>query len=119
MRGKAEILSTLPFVLNYTPLRGANSLSVRVYLPRGEMTNLIMLLSTLARMGVLTNFTYVWLDYSTIQAQTFSNKEYTERVGWHYDNRVYMAKLDGMLQNMAKVRGEGAVFQPMSPITAQ
>ena len=118
MRSRAEILSTLPFVLNYTPLRGSNSLSVRVYLPRGEMSNLIMLLSTLARMGVLTNFTYVWLDYTTIQAQTIAYKDYTDRNGWHYDNRVYMAKLDGMLESLSKVRGEAAVFQPMSPITA-
>jgi len=118
MRSRAEVLGTLPFVLNYVPLRGSNSLSVRVYLPRGEMSNLITLLSTLARIGVLTNFTYVWLDYTTIQAQTFAYKDYTKRNGWHYDNRVYMAKLDGMLENMAKVRGEAAVFQPMSPITA-
>jgi len=118
MKSRAEILSTLPFVLNYTPLRGSNSLSVRVYLPRGEMSNLITLLSTLARLGVLTNFTCVWLDYTTIQAQTFAYKDYSERNGWHYDNRVYMAKLDGMVENMAKVRGEAAVFQSMSPITA-
>ncbi len=121
MRGRAEILGTLPFVLNYTPLRGSNSLSVRIYLPRGEVNNLITLLSTLARLGVLTNFTYVWLDHSTIQAQTFSYKEYSTQHGWHYDNRTYMAKLDSIVQaaGNAKAQREMTVFQPMSPITAQ
>jgi len=42
-------LQRLPFVLNYSRIRGANSITARMYMPRGEVNNLITLLSSWVR----------------------------------------------------------------------
>src|SRR5207245_9261376 len=50
---KENFLKRLPFVLNYSRIKGTNAISIRVYLPRTEDNNLLTLLSALIRRGAI------------------------------------------------------------------
>jgi len=117
MLAKRTILNKIPFILHHSLIRGINSITTRVYLPRGEMNNLITLLSTLVRRGVLNNYTSLWLDPMTITAQTFSYEYYQDGKGWQYDNRDYNEQLQSILSTPEKALKDLVAFQPMSIAT--
>jgi hypothetical protein len=86
-------------------------MSARIYLPRSEMSNLQTLFSALVREHVLSSFSYILLDPSTIQAQTFRFEEYDDGSGWHYDNRQYLDSLQDLLSAYEKGSTEPVNFQ--------
>lgn len=108
----------LPFVLNVSQMKGLTSLVARVYLPRGEMNNLITFMTALAQNGIITNFTYMWLDSATLNAQTFGFKKYREKGEWYYSNNDYGITLHNLLGSFGKEVLTQPAFEPMSPITA-
>jgi DNA-binding Lrp family transcriptional regulator len=89
----------LPFVLTYAPIRGLNSITARVYVPRVELNNLFTFLSDLVKQNVLTSYSYLQLDAMTLQAQTFSYGQYTDGSGWKYDNRKYLDQVENLVSN--------------------
>jgi DNA-binding Lrp family transcriptional regulator len=119
LRSSSQKLSRLPFVLSFSKFKGLTSLSVRIYLPRGEMNNLIAMLSLLVREGILTNFTYIWLESLTLKAQTFSFEKYREGLGWDYDNSEYNNALQGILSSVSRRTPSETLFEPMSTPTLQ
>ena len=119
MLSRLSVLEKIPFILHYSIIRGINSVTIRVYLPRGEMNNLITLLSTLTRRGILNNYTSLWLDPMTITSQTFSNDCWDDARGWKYDNRDYSEQLHNMLATPDKALKDLVSFQPMSIATMQ
>jgi len=114
---KTNDFLALPFTLHQSRIRGMNSVAARVYLPRGEMSNLYTLLSRLVRNGTLTNFTYLLLDPLSIKAQTFSYEYYDDKEGWHYDNNAYFGTLQNLLTASEGKDIQQAVFKPMSIAT--
>ena len=97
LKDAREVLATLPFVLNFSTVNGLNSLTSRIYIPRSEITNLMTLISHLARDGILTGYHYSEIDPTTIQTQTIAYKHYDDNTGWRYDNRAYLGSLDNLL----------------------
>lgn len=93
LAAKEKILPGLPFVMNYSKIRGANSITTRIYLPRSELNNLLTLLSTMVRHDILDRFSYMVLDPMTIDNQTFSYEYYDDELGWAYDNRQHLDSL--------------------------
>ncbi len=119
LNGKETVVARLPFVITYSFIKNANSMSVRVYLPRREMNNLLTLLSALVRERVLTSFSYLLLDPSTIQLQTFSYEYYHEGSGWHYNNREYLNALQNAVSMYEKGHLEPISFQPVPVASLQ
>jgi DNA-binding Lrp family transcriptional regulator len=119
LRSSSQKLSRLPFVLSISKFKGLTSLAVRIYLPRGEMNNLIAMLSLLVREGILTNFTYIWLESLTLKAQTFSFEKYREGLGWDYDNSEYNNALQRILSSVSRRTPSETLFEPMSIATLQ
>ena len=111
MRNAERLFSKTPFVLTITPIRGLNSIAVRIFIPRQEMNNLLGFLSTLAKEGVLASYSYLQLDPSTQQTQTFAYKDYTDGNGWHYDNREYLQKVVDSIPNWTKRDSEESSVQ--------
>jgi DNA-binding Lrp family transcriptional regulator len=108
---------SLPFTLHQSRIRGMNSVAARVYLPRGEMSNLYTLLSGLVRNGILTNFGYLLLDPFSIKAQTFSYEYYDDEQGWQYDNNRHISRLQHLLTTSEGKEMQQAIFKPMSIAT--
>ncbi len=108
MKTAEKVLSRTPFVLNITPIIGLHSLTVRIYLPRQEMTNLMTFLSSLAREEVLAGYSYIQLDPATQLTQTFSYKTYADGTGWHYDNREYLQSVASLVSKWSKLEAEQA-----------
>lgn len=119
LKSSSRKLARLPFVLSFSKFRGLTSLAVRIYLPRGEMNNLIAMLSLLVREGVLTNFTYLWLESLTLKSQTFSFEKYKEGSGWDYDNSEYNNALQNLLSSVSQRISSETSFEPMSIVTLQ
>ncbi len=119
MATREKVLRDLPFVLGFSPVRGAYSISARVYLPRGEMNNLLTLLSALVRRRVLDDFSYLVLDPMTIENQTFSYEFYGDKSGWHYDNREYLDALRKLVASFEKEEPKAVAFQPAGLAMAQ
>jgi DNA-binding Lrp family transcriptional regulator len=109
-----KVLATLPMVMTLSQIEGTNSTSVRMYLPRTQMNNLLTMLSALSRTGVLTGFTYVLLDPMTIRTQTFSYKTYDDSTGWYYDNLEYFEQLRKISSAFDKEDGMQVTFQDIS-----
>lgn len=109
MRAAERVLSRTSFALMITPVRGLNSIAVRVYIPRQEMNNLLGFFSTLARDGILASYSYVQLDPATQQSQTFSFKTYEDETGWKYDNREYLQEVVTAVANWQKRPSEEAM----------
>lgn len=114
---KEDVFLSLPFTLHQSQIKGMNSLAARVYLPRGEMSNLNTLLSSLARNGILSNFAYLWLDPVSIRTQTFSYEYYDDDQGWQYDNNLYISRLQNLLTVFERDEVQQTVFKPMSIAT--
>ncbi len=119
LNSKEMVIARLPFIMTYSIVKNANSMTVRVYLPRREMNNLLTLLSALVRERVLSSFSYLLLDPSTIQAQTFSYEYYNDESGWHYDNRQYLNALQNAVSMYEKGHLEPISFQPVPVASLQ
>ena len=119
MRLAEKVLAKTPFVLTITPIRGLNSVTVRIYLPRQEMNNLLSFMSTLAREGILAGYSYLQLDPVTQQAQTFAYKDYADETGWHYDNREYLREVVETLTNWPKLEAKEATIQVKQVLSFQ
>jgi DNA-binding Lrp family transcriptional regulator len=102
LNSKEMVVARLPFVITYSLIRNANSMTVRIYLPRSEMNNLLTLLSALVRERVLSSFSYLLLDPGTIQLQTFSYEYFHDGSGWRYDNRQYLDALQNAVSMYEK-----------------
>ncbi len=111
MVSREKLLRDLPFVLGYSLLKGTSSITARVYLPRGEMNNLLTLLSALVRRKVLDHFSYLVLDPMTIENQTFSYEFYEDEAGWFYDNRQYLDALRKLVSSFEKEEVRMPSFQ--------
>ncbi len=111
MVSREKLLRDLPFVLGYSLLKGTSSITARVYLPRGEMNNLLTLLSALVRRKVLDHFSYLVLDPMTIENQTFSYEFYEDESGWFYDNRQYLDALRKLVSSFEKEEVRMPSFQ--------
>ena len=112
--GKERVLRGLPFVLSFSRVRGSNSITARIYLPRGEMNNLLTLLSALVRQNVLDRFSYLALDLMTIENQTFSYEYYEDETGWRYDNHEYLDALRKLVSAFERQEFQPVSFQPMA-----
>lgn len=119
LRDAREILSTLPFVLNYSSINGLNSLTSRIYIPRSEIRNLMTMISRLAWDGILTGYHYSEIDPSTIQSQTFAYKDYSDDTGWRYDNRSYLGSMDNLLSTWPKTQSPPTFLEPSLAIASQ
>ncbi len=106
MKNAEKVFSKTPFVLGITPILGLHSLSVRIYIPRQEVTNLMAFISTLARNEVLVGYSYILLDRATQITQTISYKTYTDESGWHYDNREYLQAVNSLVSKWSKLEAE-------------
>ena len=119
MKNSQEVLCRTPFVISITAIRDLNSITVRVYIPRQEMNNLLGFLSSLTREGVLTAYSYLQLDPSTQQTETFAYKLYEDRSGWHYDNREYLEAVSELVSNWSKNKSEKAPPEVALPLPSQ
>ncbi len=102
LAAKERVLSGLPFVMSYSKIRGANSMTTRIYLPRVELNNFLTLLSALVRHDILDRFSYLTLDPMTLENQTFSYEFYKDESGWFYNNRQYLDALRKLVSNFEK-----------------
>ncbi len=114
-----NVLRRLPFVMTLSRLEDSASTSLRVYLPRSEMSNLFTFLSALTRAGVLASFSHVLLDPMTIQTQTFAYKYYENGIGWRYDNQQYFQELQNSISAFESGDTLQVTFQPMPVATLQ
>ena len=96
-RNAQSSFSTMPFVVTVTPIKGLDSITIRTYIPRSEMNNLLSLIASLVTEGLLVGYSYITLDPSTQEGQTFAYKYYSDASGWRYDNREYLAKVGVLL----------------------
>lgn len=117
MKSSQETLSKIPFIISITSIKGLDSITLRIYIPRQETNNLLSFLSALTRDDVLTAYHYLQLDPSTQQGQTFAYKFYEDVSGWHYDNREYLQAVGRTVSNSLKreteqVPGETALAIP-------
>jgi hypothetical protein len=113
-----KVLRRLPFVLDFSRIRASNSLTTRMFLQRGEMNNLLALLSALVRKEILDRFSYMLLDPMTIEGQTFSYELFTDGSGWHYDNREFIGALRKLMANFEKGELEAPIFQQVGNLGA-
>ena len=86
-------------------------------MPRGEVNNLIALLSSWVSEGALDRFSYMSLDPMTIEAKTFSYEQYDDKKGWHFDNRENLNALRNLISTFQA--HEPAAFLAPSPVTLQ
>ncbi len=114
LNSREKVLQELPFVLSYSRVKGSNSITMRVYLPRGEVNNLLMLLSVLVRRKVLDRFSVLTLDFMTIENQTFSYEFFDDSTGWRYDNRQYSDSLRKLVSNFEKEEFPTISFQSVT-----
>lgn len=110
-RNAEKLFSKTPFVITITPVLGLNSLAVRIYIPRQEMTNLMSFVSSLARDEVLAGYSYVHLDPATQLTQTIAYKNYADETGWHYDNREYLQSVTNLASKLSKLEADQAGTQ--------
>lgn len=113
--GAQGVLSKLPFVLTYAPIKGLNSISVRVYIPRTETHNLLTLLSRLIGEKVLTNYSYLQLDPMTMLWSTFGYKDYSDENGWFYDNRKYLETVENLVATRSRRSDDDVEVHAESP----
>ena len=118
MRTFENALPDLPIVQSYSLIAGLNSMTVRIYLPQVEASNLLAFLSILVSKGVLSNYSCLAIDTMTIQSQTFSYKEYDDSKGWNYDSREYLKVVDNLLPKWTKTEIEPN-YQTLPPLSIQ
>jgi DNA-binding Lrp family transcriptional regulator len=106
MRTVENAMPDLPIVQSYAVIAGLNSMTVRLYLPQVEVSNLFVFLSLLVSRGVLTNYSYLIIDPMTIQSQEFAYKEYKDETGWNYNSREYLKTVDNLMPKWTKTEIE-------------
>ncbi len=111
MNSREKLLQELPFILSHSRVKGASSLTTRVYIPRNEVNNLLTLFSALVRRKVLDRVSYLTLDPMTIENQTFSYEYYDDSAGWRYDNREYTDSLRKLVSSFEKEEYPAVSFQ--------
>ena len=116
MRAVENAISEVPIVQSYSLITGLNSMTVRIYLPQVEVSNLFAFLSLLVSKGVLTNYSYLIIDPMTIQSQTFSYKQYKNETGWDYDSREYLKTVDSLTPKWTKTEIEPN-YQTLPPLS--
>lgn len=118
-RNSEKVLARLPFVMTITPIRGLNSLTVRIFIPRQEASNLFDFLSRLAGEGILTGYSYLHLDPSTLRTRTIAYTYYTDESGWRYDNRQYLQTAASLVAGKPKLEAEQTSVQSRPPLSLQ
>jgi DNA-binding Lrp family transcriptional regulator len=118
MRSVENALPGLPIVQSYSLITGLNSMTVRLYLPRVEVSNLLAFLSLLIQKGTLTNYSYLILDPMTIEAQLIAFKNYNDDSGWNYNSKEYLKTVDELMPKWNKTEIE-PTFQTMPQISLQ
>jgi len=116
MRAVENAISEVPIVQSYSLITGLNSMTVRIYLPQVEVSNLFAFLSLLVSKGVLTNYSYLIIDPMTIQSQTFSYKQFKNETGWDYDSREYLKTVDSLTPKWTKTEIEPN-YQTLPPLS--
>jgi len=81
---------------------GERKLSVRAYCPRSETERLFSMLSSLARTGLVADYSAVRIRPETQTWQTISAELFGDKAGWKYQPSQHLAALDTIVQN-AKV----------------
>ena len=79
-----------------------SKLSVRTYSPRSETERLFAMLSSLARSGVISDYSAVRIRPETQAWQTISAELFEDKIGWKYESSQHLAVLDGIVEH-AKV----------------
>ena len=114
LSSNVKILRSLPFVSNYSLIKGSHSVTMRVYLLKGEMNNLLTLLSALVRRKILEHFSYIWLDTTTVESKTFSGEYFKDGSGWRYSNQEYLGALRNLVSTVEKGEPKAVIFQPLA-----
>lgn len=113
-RQAEQALSELPFMLTYSRIKGIDSISARIYIPRIEANNLLALFSRLLREKIVTNYSYLQLDPMTLLWSTFGYKDYNDGAGWFYDNRKYLQTIENLVSNWPRQEHEPEMHPALS-----
>ncbi len=113
-RQAEQALSEIPFVLTYSRIRGIDSITARIYIPRIEASNLLAFFSRLLREKILTNYSYLQLDPMTLLWSTFGYKDYNDGAGWFYDNRKYLQTIENLVSNWPRQEHEPEMHPALS-----
>ncbi len=81
---------------------GRRMLSVRTNTPRSETEDLFMALSTLARAGLLNDYSAARIRPETQTRQTISTELFDEKVGWKFETAQHLGTLETITEH-AKV----------------
>lgn len=118
MRAVENSLPDLPIVQSFSLITGLNSMTVRLYLPRVEVSNLLAFLSLLVSKGTLTNYSYLILDPMAMEAQTIAYKNYNDDSGWNYNSKEYLKTVDELMPKWNKTDIE-PTFQTAPQVSTQ
>jgi DNA-binding Lrp family transcriptional regulator len=89
-------------ILRTVKVLGERKLGVRTYSPRSETERLFAMLSGLARVGLIIDYSAVRVRPETQYQQTISSELFDDETGWKYEPSQHLATLDSIVQN-AKV----------------
>jgi len=81
---------------------GERKLSVRTYTPRSVTERLFAMLSSLARSGLVSDYSAVRIRPETQAWQTISAELFEDKIGWKYESSQHLAVLDTIVEH-AKV----------------
>ena len=76
---------------------GKKKLGVRTYSPRSETERLFGMLSTLARSGLVSDYSAVRIRPETQTQQTISTELFSDKVGWKYESHQHLVALDAIV----------------------
>lgn len=83
-------------------VQGEKKLGVRTYSPRNETERLFGMLSTLARSGLVSDYSAVRIRPETQTRQTISTELFADKDGWKYESDQHLDALDAIVDD-AKV----------------
>jgi DNA-binding Lrp family transcriptional regulator len=89
-------------ILRTVKVLGERKLGVRTYSPRSETGRLFVMLSGLARAGLVSDYSAVRVRLETQSWQTISSELFDNETGWKYEPSQHLATLDSIVQH-AKV----------------
>jgi len=81
---------------------GEKKLGVRTYSPRSETERLFGMLSSLARSGLVSDYSALRIRPETQTRQTISTELFSDEIGWKYEFHQHLAALDAIVEH-AKV----------------
>jgi len=97
----ASSLLDKPFVRTVGKVYGMDQLLVQVYLPRGQLRNLIDTLSKLVRTGFLNTYEYLIQDLTKTQRDSIPYQLFKDNK-WLYDHEKYLEKLQSTANRFLK-----------------